>query len=60
MKLDDACDFLKAMEEEELLARDTRKHWTMVSRSSLSQGVTAILAIWSFKQKQFPDRLTYQ
>ena len=54
MKLDDVSDFLKAMEDE-VLAHESRKHWTMVPRSSLPPGVKTIRAIWSFKRKRFPD-----
>eukprot|EP00956_Cyclotella_meneghiniana_P015821 scaffold24563_cov43-Cyclotella_meneghiniana.AAC.9 len=54
MKLDDVSDFLKAMEDE-VLAHESRKHWTVVPRSSLPPGVKTIRTIWSFKCKRFPD-----
>ena len=34
---------------------ESRYHWDVVPRWDKPQGVKAILAIWAFKRKQFPD-----
>ena len=46
--------FFEAMEVE-LNDHETCKHWTLMERKNLPQGTKTIMAIWSFKQKQFPD-----
>jgi len=54
MKEADKMDFVEAMEKE-VLAHESRNHWTVVNRSSLPSGAKPIKAIWSFKRKRRPD-----
>ena len=54
LKQPDDADFIHAMLKE---ADDyeSRDHWDVVPRWEKPPDVKAILAIWDFKQKRFPD-----
>ncbi len=54
MKQDDQDKFIKAMQVE-VEAHEERNNWTMVLRLTLPEGSKTLRAIWSFKQKHFPD-----
>ena len=50
----DKCEFLEAMLKE-TAEHESRKHWSVVLRSTMPVGTKPIQAIWSFKRKRFPD-----
>jgi hypothetical protein len=50
----DKIEFIKAMINE-VDDHKTRKHWTLMKRYDLPNGTKTIMAIWSFKRKQYPD-----
>ncbi len=50
----DKREFLEAMLKE-TNEHESRGHWLVVLRSSMPEGTKPIQAIWSFKQKRFPD-----
>ncbi len=50
----DKIEFIKAMVHE-VDNHKTRKHWTLIRCCDLPDGTKTIMAIWSFKQKRFPD-----
>jgi hypothetical protein len=50
----DKIEFIKAMINE-VANHETRKHWTLMKRCDLPNGTKTIMAIWSFKRKQYPD-----
>ena len=54
LKQSDASEFIQAMIKE---ANDhkTRDHWEVIPRWQKPPDEKTILAIWSFKQKRFPD-----
>jgi hypothetical protein len=54
LREDDHKQFFQAMEVE-LEDHEERNHWTLMERKDLSLGTKTIMAIWSFKQKRFPD-----
>ena len=54
MKQDDKVDFVRAMEKE-IEDHESRNHWKVVHRSTISQEAKPIKAIWSFKHKRRPD-----
>ena len=54
LKQPDAADFIHAMIKE-ADDHDSRDHWDVVPRWEKPPGVKAILAIWAFKRKSFPD-----
>ena len=54
MKQEDRLDFVAAMEKE-IEDHESRKHWSIVKRSSLPKDAKPIKAIWSFKRKRRPD-----
>ena len=47
-------DFLQAMLEE-IEVRNKRDHWKLMERKYLPPRAKTIMAIWSFKQKLYPD-----
>ena len=54
LKQPDASEFIKAMMKESS-DHETRGHWEVVPRYSKPSNVKAILAIWAFRRKRFPD-----
>ena len=54
LKQPDAADFIHAMIKE-ADDHESRDHWDMVPRWEKPPDVKAILAIWDFKRKWFPD-----
>ena len=40
---------------EEIEVHKKREHWTLMEGKDLTPGANTIMAIWSFKQKQYPD-----
>ncbi len=50
----DADKFVEAMGKE-VNDHESRDHWEIVRRSTIPAGVKTIQAIWSFKQKRYPD-----
>ncbi len=52
---DDQKQFFEAMEVK-LADNKFQNHWTLMERNDLPLGTKRIMAIWSFKRKQFPDR----
>ena len=48
----DRADFINAMIDG---GHEENGHWELAMRSSILRGIKTILAIWSFKQKMFPD-----
>jgi hypothetical protein len=50
----DHTQFFEAMEIE-ISDHETRRHWDLMLRTDLPIGAKTIMAIWSFKQKRFPD-----
>ncbi len=54
MKQPDREDFLRAMEKE-LDDHHNNKHWKLILRSEIKDGIKPIKAIWSFKRKRRPD-----
>ena len=54
LKQPDAADFIHAMIKE-ADNHESRDHWDVVPRWEKPPDVKAILAIWDFKRKQFPD-----
>ena len=54
LKQSDASEFIKAMMKESS-DRESRGHWEVVPRYSKPSNVKAILAIWAFRRKRFPD-----
>jgi hypothetical protein len=53
-KQEDWNDFIIAMEKE-IIDHKSRGHWDLVPHSTIPLGNKVIKAIWSFKQKCFPD-----
>ena len=51
---DDWNQFLEAMTKE-IGDHTKRKHWEIVPRAQMYQGIKPIRAIWSFKRKRYPD-----
>ena len=49
-----AKEFVQVMIQE-LDANESRNHWSIILKSNLLFGTIAILAIWSFKSKRYPD-----
>ena len=54
LREDDHKQFFQAMEVE-LEDHEERNHWTLMEQKDLPIGTKTIMAIWSFKQKRFPD-----
>ena len=54
LQQDDRNDFVKAMMKD-IADHEQRKHWSIIRRDHLTVGAKTILAIWSFKRKEFPD-----
>ena len=54
LREEDHRQFFQAMEVE-LSDHEKRNHLTLMERKDLPSGTKTIMAIWSFKQKQFPD-----
>jgi hypothetical protein len=54
MQQPDSAKFIKAMLKG-INDHESRDHWEIVRRTSIPQGHKTIQAIWSFKQKRFPD-----
>ena len=54
LKLDDISDFVQAMVKEVMDHKD-RDHWGLFLCSDIPKEAKTILAIWSFKQKWYPD-----
>ena len=54
LKQPDAADFIHAMIKE-AGDHESRDHWDVVPRWENPPDVKAILAIWDFKRKRFPD-----
>ena len=54
LREEDHKQFFNAMEVE-LADHKERNHWTLMERKDLPIGTKTIMAIWSFKQKRFPD-----
>ena len=50
----DHTQFFEAMEIE-ISDHETRHHWDLMLRTDLPISAKTIMAIWSFKQKRFPD-----
>jgi hypothetical protein len=46
--------FFEAMEIE-INDHKTRRHWDLMLRTDLPLSSKTIMAIWSFKQKRYPD-----
>ena len=40
---------------EEIEVHEKHEHWKLMNRNDMSAGSKTILAIWSFKRKQYPD-----
>ena len=53
-KQSDWSQFILPMENE-INYHESRNHWTLVHKASLTDKAKTIKAIWSFKRKQFPD-----
>ncbi len=47
-------EFVKAMVKE-VDDHKNRNHWTILNRRDMPPDAKTIMAIWSFKQKRFPD-----
>ena len=47
-------DFFRAMLEQ-IEVRDKRDHWTLMESKDLPPGAKTVMAIWSSKQKRYPD-----
>ena len=54
LQQDDRNQFVEAMTKE-IGDHTKRKHWEIVPRSQMPRGIKPIMAIWSFKRKQYPD-----
>ena len=54
LKQPDAADFIHATIKE-ADDHESRDHWDVVPRWEKPPDVKAVLAIWDFKRKQFPD-----
>ena len=54
LKQPDAADFIHAMIKE-ADDHESRDHWDLVPRWENQSDVKAILSIWDFKRKWFPD-----
>ncbi|KAL7460959.1 hypothetical protein ACHAXS_001393 [Conticribra weissflogii] len=54
LRQDDAKDFIQAMRVE-TREHETCRHWDVVRKDQMPAGTKPIQAIWSFKQKRFPD-----
>jgi hypothetical protein len=53
-KQPDWAEFVEAMEKE-IEDHESRDHWELVPRATITPGNKPIKAIWSFKRKRFPD-----
>ena len=53
LQQDDRNQFVEAMAKE-IGDHTKRKHWEIVPRSQMPRGIKPIMAIWSFKTKQYP------
>ena len=40
---------------EEIELHEKCEHWTLINRNDMPEGAKTIMAIWSFKLKQYPD-----
>ena len=54
LQQDDRNQFVEAMTKD-IGYHTKRKHWEIVPRSQMPRGIKPIMAIWSFKRKQYPD-----
>ena len=59
LKQKDVSNFAQAMVKE-VPDHENRDHWELFLRSDMPEGAKIILAIWSFKQKRFPDERVMQ
>ena len=53
-KQDDVQDFVEAMVKE-VQDHEDREYWELFARNRMPAGSKTILAVWSFKQKRYPD-----
>ena len=54
LQQDDRNQFVEAMTKD-IGDYTKRKHWEIVPRFHMPQGIKPIMAIWSFKRKLYPD-----
>ena len=53
-KQDDVKDFVETMAKE-VQDHKNREHWELFARNLMPAGSKMILAVWSFKQKRYPN-----
>ena len=51
MKAPDRLEFIKAMEKE-VESHETNKHWEIIKRSDVPEGIKPLPAVWSMKRKR--------
>ena len=51
MKEPDKAQFLKAMQDE-IRSHTDNKHWTLVPRANVPEGVPVLPAVWAMKRKR--------